>query len=555
MAGHLFTICADITRLHCDAWLLPTDRSGWIERSWLKRGPHQSSEPTRLPMTTEEKARLSWGEPTPLDAWPEAPRPYLVPVGQWNSTDTASYLDHARKGLDVAAKDAHTGPADSRERPLFALPVLGIRAGGITESAGALISDLVAGLKTYIATHPDDFDVALVAYHRDAFAACQQVRRRLEATAPSRTPEINKLTAAANKGELVIFVGAGASASVGVPDWATLLDNLARRAGYDDKERKALQNVDPLDRARLVSDRFKSRRTTLGKHVAKETRRERYGLIHSQLACLPVQEITTTNYDQLFEFAAKDARDPVKVLPYERLDEVRRWLLKLHGSVDHRRDIVLTREDYYDYAGRRGALRGIVQALLITRHMLFVGFSLQDDNFLRIAHEVRTAVRQPKRDAVAHPYGTVLTLFEDSLSAELWREDLKVWPVGGKPPKGKAPFRRALLANARKQEILLDELLVRSTTSAGYLLDPRFAGALDDSEERARELLEDLAAAAAHAPTDSPTWTQIRSLLAGFGAGPTGHTQPGARLRVCGEGSVRGTPDGLSESPPADTRR
>jgi hypothetical protein len=369
--------------------------------------------------------------------------------------------------------------------------------------AGALISDLVTGLKTYIATHPDDFDVALVAYHRDAFAACQQVRRRLEATAPSRTPEINKLTVAANKGELVIFVGAGASASVGVPDWATLLDTLAGRAGFDDKEREALQNVDPLDRARLVSDRFKSKRTTLGKHVAKETRRERYGLIHSQLACLPVQEITTTNYDQLFEFAAKDARDPVKVLPYERLDEVRRWLLKLHGSVDHRQDIVLTREDYYDYAGRRGALRGIVQALLITRHMLFVGFSLQDDNFLRIAHEVRTAVRQPKRDAVAHPYGTVLTLFEDSLSAELWREDLKVWPVGGKPPNGKPPFRRALLANARKQEILLDELLVRSTTSAGYLLDPRFAGALDDSEERARELLEDLAAAAARAPTDS----------------------------------------------------
>lgn len=35
------------------------------------------------------------------------------------------------------------------------------------------------------------------------------------------------------------------------------------------------------------------------------------------------------------------------------------------------------------YASRRSALRGIVQSLLITRHMLFAGFSLNDDNFHR----------------------------------------------------------------------------------------------------------------------------------------------------------------------------
>src|SRR3712207_8779016 len=35
---------------------------------------------------------------------------------------------------------------------------------------------------------------------------------------------------------------------------------------------------------------------------------------------------------------------------------------------------------------------GMVQALLITRHMLFVGFSLTDDNFHRIAYDVRSAL-------------------------------------------------------------------------------------------------------------------------------------------------------------------
>jgi hypothetical protein len=40
-------------------------------------------------------------------------------------------------------------------------------------------------------------------------------------------------------------------------------------------------------------------------------------------------------------------------------------------------------EDYLRYESRRAALAGIVQSLLITKHMLFIGFGLQDDNFHR----------------------------------------------------------------------------------------------------------------------------------------------------------------------------
>ena len=69
------------------------------------------------------------------------------------------------------------------------------------------------------------------------------------------------------------------------------------------------------------------------------------------------------------------------------------WLLKMHGCVTHPEDIVLTRyfnydwnamghciyinmmwrEDYIRYHERRQALAGIVQAFLITKHMLFIG--------------------------------------------------------------------------------------------------------------------------------------------------------------------------------------
>jgi hypothetical protein len=38
---------------------------------------------------------------------------------------------------------------------------------------------------------------------------------------------------------------------------------------------------------------------------------------------------------------------------------------------------------------RRQALAGIVQACMITQHMLFIGFSLNDTNFVNIASTVK----------------------------------------------------------------------------------------------------------------------------------------------------------------------
>src|SRR3954469_25646848 len=37
--GHLFIVQADLTRLACDAWLLPTSRTFWIEEHWLRLVP------------------------------------------------------------------------------------------------------------------------------------------------------------------------------------------------------------------------------------------------------------------------------------------------------------------------------------------------------------------------------------------------------------------------------------------------------------------------------------------------------------------------------------
>lgn len=112
----------------------------------------------------------------------------------------------------------------------------------------------------------------------------------------------------------------------------------------------------------------------------------------------------TTNYDDLFE-KAWHLHGSFAVLPHAPMRRTRghvtssKWLLKMHGCVTIPEDIVLTKSHYIRYAERYAALAGIVQASLLTRHLLFVGFSFDDDNFQRIYDPVRKARRRELDEA------------------------------------------------------------------------------------------------------------------------------------------------------------
>src|SRR5207248_9207022 len=120
------------------------------------------------------------------------------------------------------------------------------------------------------------------------------------------------------------------------------------------------------------------------------------------------------------------------VLPYDLRPDANCWVLKMHGSVTHPEDVVLTREHQIAYERRHTALAGVVQTLLLTRHMLFVGFSLSDDNFHRIADAVRRVLRSVQtRGGEPGPFGTAVVLARRPLVEELWGDDLHWVGAGG----------------------------------------------------------------------------------------------------------------------------
>ncbi len=222
----------------------------------------------------------------------------------------------------------------------------------------------------------------------------------------------------------------------------------------------------------------------------------------------------TTNYDSLFEEASKAAGVPVAVLPRHTPAAGQRWVLKMHGSADRPKEVVLSRSDYLRYADRRGALAGIVQAMLITKHMLFVGFSLNDDNFFRIASDVRQALSG--EEAQAHPaFGTALTLRADPIKGELWAGQIDTVPMVKEtsPDEEAALERRA----ARLLEMFLDRVLAEATVHTRYLLRPAFDGLLSEPERRLRDDVHALARGSGGAAGGTPAWAVVERMLRDLG--------------------------------------
>lgn len=263
----------------------------------------------------------------------------------------------------------------------------------------------------------------------------------------------------------------------------------------------------PLDQAEYMervwnkrsseSPRPQDPEATFGYAVAQQVRAyERHSLSHGLLAALPVREVVTTNYDTLFEKAFNAARRKIEkdssenaskhglhLIPYEGPpSDGQAWLMKLHGCVDHPKDIVLSRRTFFQYDTQRSALAGLLAGLLVTRHMLFVGSSFNDDNVLRIAEGVQRlwAGEEKVPRAEGPKMGTNLAVGSDSVRSDLWKGDVD-WVALGDGGDG-----------GRRLEIFLDRVLAQSASGARYLLDDRFETMLSDQEKDARKALKTL---------------------------------------------------------------
>ncbi|MEX0427773.1 SIR2 family protein [Nocardioides sp. DS6] len=479
--GHVFVVHGRLESLVHDAAVVPTDDGFGLEPTWGPLLDEASPDALRPP-----------GWPGPGYGRAADRRPvWFVSVAE--GLPTEELLARAVAAVREAACAGLSAPTGHAVR-LVALPVLGIEGGGHEHDRGEVVRRLLTAMSEVV--RELGVDVAVVAPEASVYGAAQHVRRTLPAADSPHATEAERLGDLARRGELALFFGAGVGVSAGLPGWREMLRLLAERAG---DAPPGLDRLTPLDQAQLLQRRVPD----LGHHVAELIgARVRPSLAHALLAGLDCREAITTNYDRLYETAvAARGNGAPRLLPWEPATGGQPWILKLHGDVERPESIVLTRRDFVRFDAETGPAGALLQSLLLTRHLLVAGASLNDDNVVRL---VREAEAYREDHGIPGPMGTVLDVGGDPARGELWRDQF-VWLT--LPGDDHDSRTRAL-------EILLDEIGSYAADASSWLLDPRFDGLLDDdAAEVAREARE----LAVRVAGLGPEWGPLRAALKAAG--------------------------------------
>ncbi|MGA1035160.1 MAG: SIR2 family NAD-dependent protein deacylase, partial [Ilumatobacteraceae bacterium] len=218
---------------------------------------------------------------------------------------------------------------------------------------------------------------------------------------------------------------------------------------------------------------------------------------------LPCSETVTTNFDELFEHACVGPDRSVSVIPGGEVRSGERWLLKLHGTLGG--DLVFTRTDYLNATSSHAALRGIVQAMLLTRHMLFIGYSLADEDFNQLVHEVRRASGGGRSTL-----GTALFPESNPHLKHLW-PDLSIVS-----PRGRG---LGFAEQVRRLWIAVDWIGMQSSSYVAHLADDSFGEMRTDVEAELSELVARLSSLRSQVDHVSGAgWHELDHFLSRFGS-------------------------------------
>jgi NAD-dependent SIR2 family protein deacetylase len=195
----------------------------------------------------------------------------------------------------------------------------------------------------------------------------------------------DELVDAHRTGKLMLFVGAGVSANLGLPSWGELITHIAEELGYDPKIFSTYGT--PL----ALAEFYKKKKGGLGplrSWMDREWHKSTTDISKSDIHRLITQgnfsRIYTTNYDRWLEYAhdafGVEYDKVASVADLASTTDGRRQIIKFHGDFNADDSIVLDETSYFQRLNFDTPLDIKLCNDVLGSSVLFIGYSLNDLN-------------------------------------------------------------------------------------------------------------------------------------------------------------------------------
>lgn len=217
---------------------------------------------------------------------------------------------------------------------------------------------------------------------------------------PMITDSSTAITLLADKlhqGDLVVFLGAGASRTYvdtrngktfpGIPAAGEIVQQLVKSKPY------------VKDNMTFPQAMFMIKKTEHRNEVERilEDAIDNPTLVplpvHRHLAVLPFSAYITTNYDRFIEEALQ--KEGKRFIPIIEEGDVSSWrnsqipVIKLHGCISRPTTMIAAEDEYQPLLSSKPLISSMLSTLLANKTVLFLGFSLADDDFKALYQEVK----------------------------------------------------------------------------------------------------------------------------------------------------------------------
>ena len=202
-----------------------------------------------------------------------------------------------------------------------------------------------------------------------------------------------ELVEAVREHRVVLFVGAGVSAGLGLPTWRQLIDLIADDLGYDPEIFNRLGDFQTLAEYYVLEHGgvgpLRSKLDLAWHPESVDLGRSR---VHQAIVELEAPLIYTTNWDRWlersFERAERAFQKVVSVKDLPREVPGVTQIVKFHGDFDDDESIVLTDSSYLARLDFDTPLDIKLRADTLGRTVLFLGYSLADINMRYLLYKL-----------------------------------------------------------------------------------------------------------------------------------------------------------------------